>query len=155
MLRSGYWLFEFISISSIILKGPAKYSRAFLLTETDDNDLTYFMLYHLEVIEQAIEALHAYITHKSDELRAAEGQLKQLLFLNHRQRALMGHALRHPLQTYTVESHRMSHNVVYETARKDLFELMKRGLLEGKKVRRWWHFTPVPDLENAIRNISA
>lgn len=154
MLRNGYWLFEFISISSIILKGPSKYARAFLLTETDDNDLTYFILYHLEVIRRAIESLHEYIARKTDELRTVEGQLKELLFLNHRQRALLGHALRHPKQTYTIESHRMSHNVVYETARSDLFELMERGILEGKKIRRRWHFTPVIRLEEAIKNLS-
>ena len=43
MLRHGYWLFEFVSISQIILKAPVKYGRAFLYTETDDNDLTYFI----------------------------------------------------------------------------------------------------------------
>ena len=47
MLRNNYWLFEFISISQIIRKAPIKYGRAFLYTETDDNDLTYFILYHL------------------------------------------------------------------------------------------------------------
>jgi Fic family protein len=54
MLRSGFWLFEFISISQIIRSHPAKYGRAFLYTETDDNDLTYFIIYHLEVIMRAI-----------------------------------------------------------------------------------------------------
>lgn len=38
MLRSGYWLFEYISISEIILRGPAKYGKAFLYTETDDKE---------------------------------------------------------------------------------------------------------------------
>ena len=58
MLRHRYWLFEFVSISQIIVKAPAKYARAFLYTETDDNDLTYFVIYHLEVIRQAIKALY-------------------------------------------------------------------------------------------------
>ncbi|NGX44626.1 MAG: hypothetical protein K1060chlam3_00798, partial [Candidatus Anoxychlamydiales bacterium] len=34
MLRHGYWLFEFISISEIILKAPVQYGKAFLYTET-------------------------------------------------------------------------------------------------------------------------
>jgi len=61
MLRHRYWLFEFISISQIIVKAPAKYARTFLYTETDDNDLTYFIHYHLNIILQAIKALYEYI----------------------------------------------------------------------------------------------
>ncbi|MBD3393723.1 MAG: hypothetical protein GF418_16425 [Chitinivibrionales bacterium] len=47
MLRQGYWLTEYISISQIIAKGPARYSRDFLYSENDGNDLTCFILYHL------------------------------------------------------------------------------------------------------------
>jgi Fic family protein len=46
MLRYGFWLCEFISISRITLRGPAKYARAFLYTETDQNDLTYFLSFN-------------------------------------------------------------------------------------------------------------
>jgi Fic family protein len=44
MLHQGYWLFEFISISSVINKARGQYERSFLLSESDDNDLTYFLL---------------------------------------------------------------------------------------------------------------
>ena len=59
MLRQGYWLFEYISISNIILKAPVQYGRAFLYTETDQNDLTYFLIYHAGVIRKAIDELYA------------------------------------------------------------------------------------------------
>ena len=36
MLRHGYWLFEFIPISRIILRAPSKYGLAYLYTETDE-----------------------------------------------------------------------------------------------------------------------
>lgn len=58
MLHHKYWLFEFISISAIIRKAPVKYGRSFLHTETDDNDLTYFIVAQAKVIQTAIEALH-------------------------------------------------------------------------------------------------
>src|SRR5207244_7969430 len=61
MLRQGYWLFEFVSISEILVKAPAKYAMSFLCTETDDNDVTYFLLYQCEVIRRAIASLHNYI----------------------------------------------------------------------------------------------
>jgi Fic family protein len=147
MLKHRYWLAEFISISSIIRKAPAKYGRAFLYTETDDNDLTYFILYHLDVIRRAIDELHAYIDRKTRELEKLDDRLRGFALLNHRQRTLLGHALRHPNQLYTIESHRVSHNVVYDTARRDLMDLQKRGLLQGQKRGKTWVFRPQPDLE--------
>jgi len=38
--------------------------RAFLNTELDDNDLTYFLLYHVQVIERSIQAFQAYLAKK-------------------------------------------------------------------------------------------
>ena len=147
MLRHGYWLFEFISISQIILKAYAQYERAFLYTETDNNDLTYFILYHLEVIRRSIEKLHRYIERKTEQLKMLEMQLQGVEALNHRQRTLIGHALRHPYQRYTIRSHQISHNVVYQTARFDLLDLENRGLLNQKKIRKQLIFTPANDLE--------
>jgi len=154
MLHHGYWLCEFISISRIIRKGPAKYGRAFLHTETDDNDLTYFILYHLEVLCRAIDEVRKYVQHKAEELRAIEQRLQGVALLNHRQRALISHALRHPGQRYTIASHRVSHNVVYETARTDLRDLERRGLLRAKKVGKRWYFTPVADLEARLQRLT-
>ncbi len=153
MLRHRYWLFEFISISQIIVKAPAKYGRAFLYTETDDNDLTYFIHYHLNIILQAIKALYEYIERKTKKHQAIENQLRGIIVLNHRQRALVSHALRHPRHRYTIKSHQISHNVVYQTARTDLLDLEKRGLLASQKIGKTWYFTPVSDLEEKLTDL--
>jgi len=154
MLRHGFWLFEFISISQIIRKAPAKYGRAFLYTETDDNDLTYFILYHLDVIRRAIKELHEYIKRKTEQLQTIEHKMRGMAALNHRQRALISHALRHPYQHYTIRSHQISHNIVYQTSRLDLFDLELRGLLKCHKVGRTWHFTPVDELEERLAKLA-
>lgn len=60
MFYNGYWIFEYITISKIIRSAPAQYGEAFLYSETDDNDLTYFLLYHAEVIQKAIDELYIY-----------------------------------------------------------------------------------------------
>ena len=153
MLRYNFWLFEFVSISQIILKAPAKYGLAFLYTETDDNDLTYFILYHLEVIQRAIKQLHSYIKHKTETIQALESQLQGTLLLNPRQRLLISHALRHPHFRYTVESYRCSHNITYDTSRLDLLNLKNRGLLKSQKVGRRWNFSPVNNLEEKLRQM--
>lgn len=153
MLRHNFWLFEFISISQIIRKAPVKYGRAFLYTETDGNDLTYFILYHLDVIRRAIDELHKYIKRKTEKLQAIERELCGVSVLNHRQRALISHALRHPYQRYTIRSHQTSHNVVYQTSRLDLFDLENRSLLTTQKISRTWYFTPVSDLEEKLAKL--
>lgn len=153
MLRHGYWLFEFISISQIILKAPIKYARAFLYAETDENDLTYFILHQLDVILRAIDELHEYIKRRTERLQAAERQLRGIATLNHRQRALISHALRHPHYQYTIRSHQISHNVVYQTGRLDLLGLDKRGLLTSRKIGKTWYFTPVSDLEERLSHL--
>ncbi len=153
MLHHGYWLFEFISISSIIKNAPVKYGRAFLWTETDDNDLTYFVDYHLHVIDRAIHDLHEYISKKSKELKQTEKNLKNLSLFNHRQLALLSHAFRHPDADYTIESHRLSHNVVYQTARTDLVRLCDLGLLVDRKVGKTIHFRPVQNISEKLKTL--
>ncbi len=49
----GYWLFEYMPISRIILKSRKDYSIAYLHTEYDEMDLTYFLLYNIRCIEKA------------------------------------------------------------------------------------------------------
>jgi Fic family protein len=154
MLHHGYWLFELISISHVIRKAPTQYGLAFLYTETDENDLTYFILYHLDVIRCAIDELHEYIKRKSAELKSIEHSLKGVQELNHRQRDLISHALRHPGGQYTIQSHRVSHNVVYETARTDLLDLQQRGLLRARKIGRTWYFTATEDLQRRLAKLA-
>ncbi len=137
MLHQGYWLFEFISISSVINKARGQYERSFLLSESDDYDLTYFLLAQVKVIQQAIASLHAYLERKADEVGALQQQLEGMDGLNHRQLALLRHALRHTGFRYTVLSHQNSHGVSHQTARSDLQTLAARGLLvAGKDGRR-------------------
>lgn len=154
MLRHKYWLCEFISISPIILKARSQYQLAFLFTETDDNDLTYFILYHLDVMEKAVHELHDYIQRKAGQVRKLDRELRGVGILNHRQRALISHALRHPNHEYTIESHRCSHNIVYETARRDLTDLVKHNLMNAQKSGRTWYFSPVVDLEKRLSRLS-
>ena len=146
MLRHGYWLFEFISISSILRKAPIKYYRSFLHTETDDNDLTYFVISQSKVIRRAISELHRYIDRKTTELRDVESHLRALDHFNHRQTALIRHALKHPGFRYTIIGHQESHKIAYQTARTDLLHLADKGILEQRKRGREFTFIAPADL---------
>jgi Fic family protein len=110
MARAGYWLMEYVSISRLLKKAPAQYGRAYLYTETDANDATYFIIHQLGIIEQAIAELYQYLARKASEQLNTESLLRHApglsADLNHRQVALLSHALRRPGHDYTVKSHR-------------------------------------------------
>ena len=153
MLSQGFWLFEYISISSILKAGPAKYARSFLYTETDDNDLTYFLLAQLSIIKRAIESLYNYLRRKAVEIREILAVLQSSDQFNHRQLALLSHAIRHPGHRYTIKSHRVSHKIVYQTARTDLLELTDKGLLVQSRQRNAYIFVPANDLQGRLHNL--
>ncbi len=156
LARSGYWLMEYVSISRILRQAPAQYVRAYLHSETDDNDTTYFILHQLSVIEHAIEALYEYLARKTTEQRSAERLLRHAPGLadqiNHRQMSLLTHALKHSGHGYTVESHRRSHRVTLQTARTDLLALAKLRLLEAGKRGRALVFYAPGDLRARIES---
>ncbi|RKX42158.1 MAG: Fic family protein [Verrucomicrobia bacterium] len=153
MLQHKYWLCEFISISSIIKKAPAKYGRAFLHTETDENDLTYFIIYHLEVIQKAIKELHKYIAEKTKSVRLTESILRQSsIRLNHRQISLLSHALRNPDAEYTIKAYQNTHDVVYQTARADLYYLEENGLLIKRRVGHSFSYFPAEQIDKKLKS---
>lgn len=151
MRTRGYWLVEYLSISRILQHAPAQYSRAFVLTESDDRDTTYFIVYQLQVIQRAVEELHSYLRKKIAEVRSVERLIKGSAEFNHRQLALLSDAVRDPAHTYSMQSHATSHNVTHETARTDLGDLVERGLLERRRMGRRYHFTAVQDLPGRLR----
>lgn len=151
MLHHGYELFEFISISQFLRKAPVPYGEAFLHTETDDNDLTYFIIHQAGIIRRALLELHEYISRKSSETRATLKLLHQHPELNHRQEVILTHALRHPNDTYSIAAHRSYHGIAYATARADLLGLVDDGLLEQRKKANAFYFVSPPDLEKRLK----
>ncbi len=155
MLHHGYWLFEFLTISPLLKKSPGRYARAFLYTETDENDLTYFILHQLDVISKARGALDAYIARKTRQQGVVDMKLRGQVRLNHRQVALLSHAVRHPTHRYNITSHQTRHGVAYQTARTDLFGLHDKGLITRSKIGKTYFFNPVANLEKALEELGA
>lgn len=156
MARAGYWMTEYLSISTIIRKAPAQYARSYIFSETDDNDVTYFIDYNLRVILRAIKLLHKYLARKSREISEVQrllGGSALRTILNHRQMALLISMRKHPDQLYTIHSHRTSHNVTYQTARTDLLKLTDLGLLLVTKHGRSFTFRPAKNIEQRLRKL--
>ena len=156
--RSGYRLMEFVSISHYLRKAPSQYVRAYLHTETDENDTTYFLIHQLEVIRKAITGLHEYLARKVAEQRSTErllvGSGKLRNRLNHRQLALLTHALKYPGEVYKIEGHQRSHAVVYQTARADLLGLHELGLLGKQKIGKSFLFEAPVNLRETIAKLA-
>lgn len=155
MASQDYWLMEFISISSIIKKAPVQYGKAFLYTETDANDLTYFIFHQVNTIVEAVKELHRYLQNKmrgveeAENLLQANSRLKSKL--NFRQLHLLKHALKHPRFIYKIVEHKNSHGITYETARKDLLQMSdKLGLLTKLKEGRSFIFISPSDLGDRL-----
>jgi len=150
VLKKKYWLFEYLSISRIFFKKRIQYYKAFLHSEIDDCDMTYFVMYHLHAIIEAIKELDEYLKRKQSESQLARRFFIKYPALNHRQRALLASAIEHPEEVFTFEKHANVHDTVYETARTDLRELHKLGLLEMRKEGRKFYFTPAKDIKEKL-----
>ncbi|PTY01728.1 Fic family protein [Verrucomicrobia bacterium LW23] len=154
MLRSEYWLFEYISISQVLNKAPAKYAISFLHTETDDNDLNHFIAAQLLVMDRALEELHKYVARKSSEIQLIQSKFLALNLFNHRQEAVLQSALKNPGSRFTIEAHKISYRVSYQTARTDLLTLADKGLLRKLKRDKEFVFVAPKNLDDRLMTLS-
>lgn len=151
MLRSGYWLAQYISISAILRDAPGQYKKSYLKAETDGNDATYFVIYQLEVIERAVDSLRGYLARKTTEINHVKQLLRSVSTLNNRQLAIINDALHDPSQTFTIQGQAQLHRVVYQSARTDLLALEDVGLFTKAKVGNKFEFHAAPDLQYRLR----
>ena len=158
MLNQGYPLIEYLSISRILKAAPSEYARAYLYTETDEGDVTYFIVHQLKTILRAIRDLNQYLERKVSEVHEIEDIIRKSPTLrnrlNHRQIALLGHAMRRPNSTYRIQFHKQSHNVTYDTARTDLLELAELKLLEKSRVGKAFVFISPENLTERIQKLN-
>lgn len=136
VIKSGYWILEYVSISNIIKEAPNKYGEAFLATETDDNDLTYFLMHQLKVIEKSLVRLSEYTERQKTKVKKFEKSLGSDVELNHRQKYLLNELFRRRRISTTIKLHESENKVSYVTARKDLEGLLNEGWLKKTTVNR-------------------
>ena len=155
LLSRGHLLFEYLAISQYIQRSPGQYVRAYVHTETDENDLTYFLFYNLKVIKLACEDIQNYIRGKQKELAGLNHALKKYPGLNMRQRSLLSHAIQHPQEIYTFDTHRTAHGIVYQTSRNDLLELAEKGFLKKEKRGKEFVFIQADKIMDRVRSAAS
>lgn len=136
LLREKYWAFGYLPLSKVIKNSPAQYRDAYIYSEQDDNDLTYFIEYNISKINQAMREFEAYAERKWKENTKMAKVARDKYQLNDRQIQL----LRYYYKNKDVTTSATIHMKVYETSRitamKDLRGLEKQSFVTSKKVGR-------------------
>jgi Fic family protein len=121
-----------VSISKFIKEKRGAYDKAFIYTETDDFDLTYFIYNQVETIEKAVKSLYEYIDRKKDEFHqfmhwVNRSPLAKTLNRGHLE--ILKEALKSPGQEFTAKQVAIDLGVSENTARNYLAALVDKDLL--------------------------
>jgi len=150
LLRNGYWLFEFVSLSRMVLKAWKQYARAFVYSERIGNDVTYFIMFNLQAIQLAVQDVHKYIDKKQAEIHQAATLLNGVDDFNRRQRELLLDALKKPGRIYSIYNHQKIHQISYQSARMDLLRLVDKKLFAISKSGKTHEFVAVNNLRDLL-----
>ena len=135
MLKNGYWLTEYLSISRIIYKSKAGYEKSYLYAEMDDNDMSYFIAYNLRVLDLAFKELKLYIERKIKQKKNAINYLKSG-GINERQASILSLIENDPDTILTIKEVQNRFAVSQPTAKLDLQELVNKGFLSKIPVNK-------------------
>lgn len=140
VLTRGYWLFEFMAVSRIILRSKTNYGLAYLYTETDDKDLTYFIKFNLSAIEEAFEEMERYISKKQKEQAEAMRLIQGTKDINLRQAEILKEFIKNPDKNFVISEVMTIYGVAYDTSRNDLFHLENLGYIQKIKIKKKYVF---------------
>ena len=128
MLRQGYWLTEYLSISRVIAKSKKSYEKAFLYTEADDMDIGHFVSCNLRVLEQSFKQLQDYIKRKQNEKQAANIYLRMGDF-NERQAQIIKLFVDDPTVLITIKDLQVKFGISPTTAKSDIVGLLNKNII--------------------------
>ncbi len=128
MMKSNYWLVQYLSISRIIKGSKKSYEKAFLYSEADGNDIGYFIQYNLDVLLKSFDALSRYIKRKNNEKKKAE-KLLHLGNITERQSQILSLCIENPDIVLVSTDIVGRFGVTPNTAKSDLRKLTEKGYL--------------------------
>lgn len=135
LLKSGYWLTEYLSISRLIVKSKTQYALAYLYSETDDNDLTYFIHFKIKIMLSAYEELKKYLQRKMKEKKQLTN-FQKIENINERQALILKWIFDEPELTLTVKEIQVRFNISNQTARTDLELLTEMEFIVEKNINK-------------------
>ena len=154
MIKKGYWLTEYLSISRIIYTNKKGYEKAFQYTENDGNDLSYFIQYHLDVMKRAFEELKKYLQRKIDEQQNII-KFVGISNINERQRYVLRTISESKRTMFTPKELATQFDISARSARTDLQELVEMGYLSATNLnKRAIGYIKSDQFEELIQNSS-
>jgi len=135
MLRRGYWLTEYLSISRIISKSKAAYENSYLYAEADGNDMGYFIAYNLRVLDLAFRELQQYIKRKIEQ-KQQTSQFLKLGNINERQAEILKIMLDNPQNILTIKELQGRFGITHTTAKSDMDGLTAAGFISEIALNR-------------------
>lgn len=139
MLKAGYWLFEYVSISKLIQEKRSDYDKAFIYTETDEFDLTYFIYHQADIVVKAVNALHEHIDGKKREFYEFMQWIEKSPIskkLKSNQLEILRDAIKEPGKIFTSKSVSTEFDINENTARTYLNKLVDEDLLIATKSKK-------------------
>jgi len=133
LIKQGYWLMQYLSISRIIYKSKPAYEKSFLYTESDDLDLTYFIQYNLKAMDDAFKELKKYLQRKINDADSMH-ILYNIKDINERQAKILKILKDLPMSIFTATEISTRFGVDIKTARKDLQNLVTLGFMDTRKM---------------------
>ncbi len=140
LIKNGYWAFAYLPISKAIKRSPKKYIMAYVYTEQDDNDLTYFINYNIQKIQLAIREFKEYIEQQSLVNIKMRKKFKEIYEFNDRQIHLLQYMYGDSDASTNLTAHMNVYQISKMTANTDLKKLVSIGLLHPKKQGRNVHY---------------
>ena len=152
MLKKGYWLTEFLSISRIIYRSKNRYEKAFLYVENDELDLGYFINYNLNVLQQSFNELKIYLNKKTNEEKSIF-DFKFIKGINERQAQIIKMCIEKPSTIFIAKELETTFNVSVKTIRNDLIGLVQLGILDSLAInQRLTGYARVQNLEEKLNH---
>lgn len=141
LLKNGYWLTEYLSISRVILKTKTQYEKAYIYSEIDEMNVSYFIHYQVKVLTQAFEDLKDYLSKKKKEENKLNKYLK-VSNINERQAQILYWIEEDANRYFSVKEIENVFSVTNQTARTDIEELVTQDYLKkvsiNKKSFNYW-----------------
>jgi ribosomal protein L9 len=128
MQRAGYSLAPLIALSERLLSAQDDYFRSFLYTQSDANDVTYFLIAQLSAVLSAIEQYQQRQQEQNTQMQALPPKLTL------RQQHILAEMQQAPSRQYRLAHYQQRMQITYETSRTDLMKLAKQGLAQKHKV---------------------
>lgn len=149
-LKNDYWAFAYLSLSEKIKKSSKQYALAYIYSEQEGYDLTYFINYNICKIKLAQKDFQSYIIKKVKENQAILSLSQHVHNFNERQMKLLQYLEREIESRTNITSHMRLYSIQKVTAINDLKDLVEKGFLLKRKQGRNVYYYPTEKIKSVF-----